>query len=440
MTNEPAIIVSSISKTYRLYRSHRDRMREFFHPLRKRYHTKHNALKNVSFTVCRGEVLGVVGENGSGKSTLLKILSSVVTQTSGTFTCKGRVTALLELGGGFNMDLNGVENVYFLGAIQGYSKKEMSQRLQQILDFAEIGEYAYQPVKNYSSGMYVRLAFSININIDPEILIIDEALAVGDIRFQQKCFRKIREIKESGKTIIFCSHSLNAVKDFCTRAIWMHKGEIIEEGDPQLVTDKYQTFMMQKDAVANKQIIENFGNTAEILPDFMERPEFEHLKWIEMKNFQSRGTGRATIRFATVFNFETGQTITSLIGGERIGIALVVYTHDKLTAPGVQMVLNCHFSTEVFNINNYHYKQELHFEAEKPTVVIIDFVFPNLGNGQYSMSLAVTDFVAGTLSYLHWIHDALLVRIENPDARYALGTQMVIENAQIYTPEISTQI
>ncbi len=210
MAKTVAIEVIDICKTYRLYGSHRDRMKEFFHPLRKRYHTKHNALKDISFTLQRGEVLGVIGQNGSGKSTLLKILASVVSPTEGQYNCNGRVTALLELGGGFNEEMTGVENIYFIGALQGYRKKEMKKRVDAILDFAEIGEYAYQPVKNYSSGMYVRLAFSMNININPEILIIDEALYVGDMRFQQKCFRKI---KESGKTIVFCSHNLSAVKD-----------------------------------------------------------------------------------------------------------------------------------------------------------------------------------------------------------------------------------
>ncbi len=438
MPDKIIISVRSLSKTYNLYHSHRDRMKEFFHPLRKRYHTKHDALKNVSFTVGKGEVLGVIGENGSGKSTLLKILASVVTQTSGSFECKGRVTALLELGGGFNLDLNGVENVYFLGAIQGYSKYEMSQRLQQILDFAEIGEYAYQPVKNYSSGMYVRLAFSMNININPEILIVDEALAVGDIRFQQKCFRKIREIKESGKTIVFCSHSLSAVKDFCTRAIWMHKGEIIEEGDPQLVTDKYQTFMMQKDAVVNNPVTENIENNADALPDFLKHPQFEHLKWIDLRNYQSTGTGRATIRFATFFDFESLQSITTIKGSERVGLAMVIYANEMINKPGVQLVLNGPFSAEVFNINNYHYKQLVTFEIGKPTLVVFDFTFPNISNGNYSLSLAVTDIAAGTLSYIHWIHDALMINIVNPDVRYHSGTQMVVENARIYTPEINS--
>ena len=211
--------------------------------MRKIYHTKFHALKNVSFTVQKGETLGIIGKNGSGKSTLLKILASIVTPTSGEYVCNGRVTALLELSGGFDPELTGVRNINFLGKLYGFSKQEMKSKVKQIFDFAEIGEYAYQPIRSYSSGMYMRLAFSLAINIDPEILIVDEILAVGDARFKQKCLHKIQEFKNEGKTIVLCSHSMETVNDFCTRAIWIHDGKIKEEGLPNIVTEKYIAFM-----------------------------------------------------------------------------------------------------------------------------------------------------------------------------------------------------
>jgi len=247
MIIQDAVIIDSLSKTYKLYHHHRDRIKELVHPFRKCFHRDYHALKSISMVVKKGEVIGIIGQNGSGKSTLLKILASVVTPTSGKFCCNGRITALLELGGGLNKDISGVENIYFLGGIQGYRKKEMKKKLQEILDFAEVGVYADQPVNNYSSGMYVRLAFSMAIHINPDILIIDEALAVGDIRFQQKCFRKIREFKDAGKTILFCSHNLGAVRDFCTRALWLHEGRIIEDGNPIFVADRYNAFMTTND-------------------------------------------------------------------------------------------------------------------------------------------------------------------------------------------------
>lgn len=431
MSIEPIITVNSVSKTYRLYHSHRDRMKEWVHPLRKRYHKKYHALKDVSFTVGKGEVLGVIGQNGSGKSTLLKILSSVVTPTSGSFKCNGRISALLELGGGFNMDLTGIENVYFLGAIQGYTKKEMSGRLQQILDFAEIGEYANQPVKNYSSGMYVRLAFSININIDPEILIVDEALSVGDIRFQQKCFRKIREIKDSGKTIVLCSHSLSAVKDFCSRAIWIHHGEIKSEGDPHMVTEKYQTFMSLNGTVLPEDLLKESLATTTELPEDLLDPKYGHLHWNDMSRYQNSGSGDTLISFATMIDLSTQRSLITIKDGELIRVVCVVVTQHAFHHPGFQIVLNGQFSSEVFKIINYHYNQALVFEANTPTLVAVDFKFPDLGNGNYSLSLAVTDIIDGLLTYKFQVHDAMMITVENPDVRFTTGAQMVLKDARI---------
>lgn len=252
MSTEIAIEVDSINKIYKLYNKKRDFIKEACHPFRKIYHKKFHALKDISFSVKKGEVVGIIGKNGSGKSTLLKVLASVVTPNSGEYRCYGRVTALLELSGGFNRDLTGVENIMFLGRLQGFSKKEMKSRINQILKFAEIGDYAYQAVNTYSSGMYMRLAFSFSIHIDPDILLIDEILAVGDIRFQQKCLDKIKSFKDQGKTIIICSHSLKTIKDFCTKTIWMHQGEIKEKGNTESVINHYNNFMISTVAESQK--------------------------------------------------------------------------------------------------------------------------------------------------------------------------------------------
>jgi ABC-type polysaccharide/polyol phosphate transport system ATPase subunit len=245
--------VSCITKIYKLYPSKRHRIKDFFNPFKKGHYKNFFALNSISFSLAKGKVLGIIGKNGSGKSTLLKILASVVSPTSGSIQANGRVTALLELSAGFNQALSGIDNIYFLGAIQGFTKTEMKQRIQAIIDFAELGEYINQPVKTYSSGMQVRLAFSQAINVDPDILIIDEALAVGDLRFQQKCFRKIKEFKESGKTIIMCTHNLAAVKEFCDRAIWLHEGVIREDGMPEKVTYNYSAYMLANQSPNKKE-------------------------------------------------------------------------------------------------------------------------------------------------------------------------------------------
>lgn len=431
MQAESVIVVNSLSKTYRLYQSHRDRMKEFFHPLRKKYHTWHHALNNVSFTVEKGEVLGVVGHNGSGKSTLLKILASVVSPTSGFYKCNGRVTALLELGGGFNEEMTGVENIFFIGALQGFRKKDMKERVRAILDFADIGEYAWQPVKSYSSGMYVRLAFSMNININPDILIIDEALSVGDMRFQQKCYRKIKEIKESGKTIVFCSHSLSAVKDFCTRAIWINKGEIVADGNPVTVTDSYQAFMVQTNTTREKA-----GTVAKNgFSSILSLPLFAGLNWIDLDNFQWKGDGQVQIYHATIVDADTRQSITKASGGQKVFVLCLVMAHENVVQPGFQLTMNGHFSTELFKINTHHYGQTITLKKDEPNIIVTEFIFPNLANGNYTISLAITQLNKGHIEFIYTQEDGLIVSVDIPKPVYNMGTQIVIPDARVFNLE-----
>lgn len=316
MDRKEAIVVKNLSKTYKLYNSKTDRVKEWFSPSRKKYHIVHQALKDITFTLSRGEVLGVIGKNGSGKSTLLKILASVVTPTSGQITTYGRITALLELSGGFNKELTGIENVLYLGAIQGFSKEEMKERVKTILEFADIGEYAYQPVKNYSSGMAVRLAFSLSINIDPDILITDEALAVGDLRFQQKCFRRIQEFMDAGKTILICTHSLSVLKEYCTRAIWLDNGVIRAEGDPSYVADEYNQFMNASKNLANTVKKTTATQTyTKYIPK-----QFSHEPWLDLSLFDSKISGELRLVSAFWHNIKDKKRMHNLLGGEDISV------------------------------------------------------------------------------------------------------------------------
>jgi len=245
MSNDIAIKAENLTKTYRLYDSNLDRLKESLHPLRRKYHHEFNALHDFNFEVKKGETVGIIGKNGSGKSTLLKIITGVLTPTSGSVTVNGRISALLELGAGFNPELTGIENVYFNGTLMGYSKEEMHAKLDDILGFADIGEFVRQPVKSYSSGMFVRLAFAVAINIDPDILIVDEALAVGDIFFQQKCYAIIRKKIDSGITCLLVSHDLAAVMNICRRGILLNRGEIAFDGTPEEVVSRYSAAIGQ---------------------------------------------------------------------------------------------------------------------------------------------------------------------------------------------------
>ena len=232
-----AIHVEGLDKIYKLFDHNRDRLVDSLGLTRKKKYREHFALKGVNLDIYQGECVGIIGTNGSGKSTILKIITGVLNETNGTVQVNGRISALLELGAGFNMEYNGIENVYLNGTMIGFSEKEIDEKLQDILDFADIGEYVYQPVKTYSSGMFVRLAFAVAINIDPEILIVDEALSVGDVFFQAKCYHKFEEFKKQGKTILFVSHDLSAISKYCDRAVLLNQGVKLGEGSPKEMID-----------------------------------------------------------------------------------------------------------------------------------------------------------------------------------------------------------
>lgn len=271
-----AIQVNHLSKMYKLYRKPSDRLREAVGlkvPVQEHY-----ALQDVSFDVKKGETVGIIGTNGSGKSTILKIITGVLNPTKGEVQVDGRISALLELGAGFNMEYTGIENVYLNGTMMGFSREEIDARLQDILDFADIGDFINQPVKAYSSGMFVRLAFAVAINIEPEILIVDEALSVGDVFFQAKCYRKFDEFKEMGRTILFVSHDLGSISRYCDRVILLNKGVKMAEGKPKEIVDLYKKVLVHQEdqkpreasAVDNKKKAQKWKKPFEVNPNALE--------------------------------------------------------------------------------------------------------------------------------------------------------------------------
>ncbi|MEK3663764.1 ABC transporter ATP-binding protein [Paenibacillus sp. FSL F4-0236] len=243
MSKELAIRAENITKVYKLYEKPIHRLKESLSIRKMTYHRPFYALNDVSMEIYRGEVVGIIGKNGSGKSTILKIITGVSSPTSGGVYVNGKISALLELGAGFNLEYTGIENIYLNGMMMGFGREEMDAKLNSILEFADIGDFVYQPVKAYSSGMFARLAFSVAINVDPEILIVDEALAVGDLKFQIKCMEKFSEFRDKGKTILFVSHDINSIKRYCNRAIWLNSGRIEAQGDTDLICDRYTDYL-----------------------------------------------------------------------------------------------------------------------------------------------------------------------------------------------------
>lgn len=252
MSYEVSISVNNISKCYQIYDKPSDRLMQMLARGKKQYFREFWALRDISFKVGRGETIGVIGRNGSGKSTLLQMICGTVSPTSGVIQTRGRVAALLELGAGFNTEFSGRENVFLNAAILGVSREEIAEKMEKILRFSELGDFLDQPVKTYSSGMYSRLAFSIAIHVDPDILIVDEALAVGDARFVAKCMRRIKDIQSQGATILFVSHDVGSVRTLCERAIWLDKGCMQDQGDVFPVTGRYMEFMFKEDKITTQ--------------------------------------------------------------------------------------------------------------------------------------------------------------------------------------------
>ncbi len=244
MSSEEIMIeVSDVTKVYKLYDKPIDRLKESMSFTHKNYHRDFYALNHISFHVKKGEAVGIIGTNGSGKSTMLKIITGVLTPTAGSIRTQGTVCALLELGAGFNQDYTGIENIYMNGTMMGFTREEMDAKLQDILDFADIGDFVYQPVKSYSSGMFVRLAFALYISVDPDVLIVDEALSVGDVFFQAKCYHRMDELKQKGTTILMVTHDLGSVMKYCDRVLLLNKGERIAEGKPGEMVDLYKKIL-----------------------------------------------------------------------------------------------------------------------------------------------------------------------------------------------------
>ncbi|MCF0116898.1 MAG: ABC transporter ATP-binding protein [Bacilli bacterium] len=278
---EKIIEIEHLSKIYKLYNKPIDRLVESLGLNKGKKYKEFYALNDISFSLQKGEILGIIGKNGSGKSTLLKILTGVLTESSGKKNINGKVSALLELGAGFNPEYTGLENIYLNASMMQISKEEINAKLEDILSFADIGDHIYQPVKTYSSGMFVRLAFALSINVNPDILIIDEALAVGDVRFQLKCMDKFLEFVKEGKTILFVSHDINCVKRFCTRTLWIDSGKVIEDGNTDLVTDHYLDYIKSDRTI--DEYLSNNSNNIEVPKD--EEIDYDTIDIVSISNF-----------------------------------------------------------------------------------------------------------------------------------------------------------
>ncbi len=333
---QTTIKVENVSKIYKIYDNPKERFLEVLQKGKKKYGRNHYALNNVSFEVKEGELLGIIGVNGSGKSTLLKIITGVLQPTNGSVTVNGKVSSLLELGAGFNPEYTGVENIYFNGLVMGFSRKEMDEKVQGIIEFADIGEFINQPVKTYSSGMLVRLAYAVAVSIEPDILIVDEALAVGDVYFQMKSMSKMEELFRKGKTVIFVSHDTASVRKLCNTAIYLDKGKIIAKGTSKEVVDMYEKnareIMSNASQTMKRDYVKQVGTD---MLNIDSNEEFiQNKKYEQLVEHSREGNGKAKVCNLELLS-EMGEPLL-IVEGNAIGIIKIsiIFYEDCQCAVG----------------------------------------------------------------------------------------------------------
>ena len=377
-----AVQVDHISKSYRLYSSQRQRLLEALLPWGKTRHQEFRALDDISFSVKNGETFGIIGQNGSGKSTLLKIITGVLSPSIGQTKVCGRVAALLELGAGFHPEFTGIENIYLNGSIMGLSRDEVNKRLPEIIKFADIGEHLYQPIKTYSSGMFVRLAFAIAINVDPDILIVDEALSVGDLFFQVKCYRKFEEFKASGKTILFVTHDLGTIVKYCDRAIVLNRGKKLGEGSPREMVDLYKRISAKTET----------SDVSTVKPTATHSPltEWKSL-FAANSQLQPYGTGEANIIDYGVFDHRDHPSAT-LTKFENFAIRMRVKFNSEIKNPIFAVTIRDHKGTEISGTNTWLEKHEVPHCRAGDVITVTFSQIMNLQGGQYVLSLGCTGF------------------------------------------------
>lgn len=410
----PAIEVKDVVKIYKLYDKPKDRVKEALGFGRKQVHKLHYALNGISLSIYRGETVGIIGTNGSGKSTILKIITGVLHPTSGEVHVDGRISALLELGAGFNQEYNGIENVYLNGTMMGFSEKEIDGKLPEILEFADIGDYVYQPVKTYSSGMFVRLAFAVAINIEPEILIVDEALSVGDVFFQAKCYHKFEEFKELGKTIVFVSHDLSSISKYCDRVFLLNKGTLLGEGTPKAMIDAYKRVLVGQYELPEDREQNSLLDDRELRRAAEQAAGVKTVKTAEQTSLNpdvlEYGSKQAKI-VSYYLTDDRGVRTTAVIKGSEFTLHLRVEFYEHIPEPIFAFSFKNVQGTEITGTNSMIEKAFL--ESVEPGQ-IKDVTFTqnmSLQGGEYLLSMGVTGYRGDTFEVYHRLYDALNVTV-----------------------------
>ena len=435
--NEYAIQVQDVSKIYKLYDKPIDRLKESLSLTHKNYHKDFFALSDISFNVKKGETVGIIGTNGSGKSTILKIITGVLTPTSGQVRVSGVISALLELGAGFNMDYTGIENIYMNGTMMGFSKKQMDEKLPDILEFADIGDFVYQPVKTYSSGMFVRLAFALSINVEPEILIVDEALSVGDVFFQSKCYRRMEEIRKNGTTILMVTHDMGSVIKYCDRVVLLNKGHYVAEGAPGKMVDLYKKILANQMDDLEEELLEMNDFSGGLDDDAAGtganttgkadgqngaagsaasgHANKKHSGLMKDKitinpNRTEYGNGKAEIYDLGMFD-ERGNLTNLLLKGEYFTIKEKIRFHDSIQAPIFTYTIKDKKGADLTGTNTMFEGAEIRPVKNGDEYEVNFRQKMTLQGGEYLLSMSCTGFEQGEHTVYHRLYDVANITV-----------------------------
>jgi lipopolysaccharide transport system ATP-binding protein len=430
MSSDLAIKVENLSKCYQIYDKPRDRLKQFVIPRIKRvlgreganYFREFWALRKVSFDVQKGETVGIIGRNGSGKSTLLQIICNTLAPSSGTIRANGRVAALLELGSGFNPEFTGIENVYMNAALLGLTREQIDTRIDDIAAFADIGDFLNQPVKSYSSGMYVRLAFAVIAHVDADILVVDEALAVGDAFFTQKCMRFLRNFMKTG-TVLFVSHDTAAVRNLCTWAIWLEKGEVLQAGSPKEVCESYlEAFYEARQGKSTTTRIRTNRRKRSAEPVVDQRAQFinssnlrNDIRVFEF-DLEAQSFGKGAAQITSVKFLDTrDRPLSWIVGGEDVVLKVEALAHQFLDSPIIGFYVKDKLGQYLFGDNTWlsYMDAPVSCDAGQTIVARFEFNMPRLCSGDYSITVAIANGDQDEHVQHHWVHDALLFRSES---------------------------
>lgn len=408
------ITVKNVEKVYPLYDRTVDRLKETLSITKKCYHKDFYALRDINFTIRLGETVGIIGTNGSGKSTILKIITGVLTPTKGEVNVVGKISALLELGAGFNMDYTGIENLYMNGTMMGYTKTEMDQKIPEILEFADIGDFVNQPVKTYSSGMFVRLAFALAINVEPEVLIVDEALSVGDAFFQAKCFSKLEEIRNSGTTILFVSHDITSVKQLCNRAIWIEKGVVKADGDANEICEQYLSMQIEENNRRKSEVIKDIKlNNSKALEKGTERLVVKKIDYTQMKNVTR--TGAADI-LSFYIRDNQGNDVNILKPRGKYVFGILAEFHEDVDNALFGFEMENTKGVKLFSINNFLNNSVLK-KAEKDKIYEVQFSLqlPKICTGEYLISPCIAAGEQDNHVVHVRLHNSIMINVDNSE-------------------------